>query len=57
MARSMILLNLGINGDEKTLEEAKKRFENHLNGTLIEPDLRLAVKKFIFCSSTNILNS
>ncbi len=43
MTRSIILLNLGINGDEDTLKEAKKRFENHQKGILIQPDLRLAV--------------
>lgn len=51
MTRSIILLNLGINGDEDTLKEARKRFETHQKGILIQPDLRLAVNKKI--SNTN----
>lgn len=51
----MVLLNLGINGDEETILEAKKRFENHVNGNLIGPDLRLAVKKLIFFKFSNYL--
>jgi hypothetical protein len=51
VTRSIIMLNLGINGDEDTLKEARKRFENHQKGILIQPDLRLAVNKKI--SNTN----
>jgi hypothetical protein len=43
MCRATILRTLGINGDLETIEEAKRRFEAHLNGQLIPADLRSAV--------------
>ena len=43
MCRASILSMLGLNGDEDTINEAKKRFEDHLDGKLIHADLRSAV--------------
>ena len=43
MCRASILSMLGLNGDEDTIAEAKKRFEDHLDGKLINADLRSAV--------------
>lgn len=44
MCRATVLKALGVNGDPETIAEAKKRFEAHLNGTLIPADLRPAVR-------------
>lgn len=43
MCRATILRTLGVNGDQETIDEAKRRFEAHLAGTLIAADLRSAV--------------
>lgn len=43
MCRATILRTLGVNGDTEVVEEAKRRFEAHLNGKLIPADLRSAV--------------
>ena len=43
MCRATILRTLGVNGDQETIDEAKRRFEAHLNGKLIPADLRSAV--------------
>lgn len=43
ICRATILRVLGKIGDEETIQEAQKRFENHLNGALIPADLRSAV--------------
>ncbi len=43
ICRSTVLKVLGKIGDEETIEEAKRRFSNHLNGDLISADLRTAV--------------
>lgn len=43
ICRSTILKVLGKIGDTETIEEARKRFSNHLNGDLIPADLRTAV--------------
>jgi puromycin-sensitive aminopeptidase len=43
MCRASILHMLGINGDEDTIAEAKKRFQDHLDGKLVNADLRSAV--------------
>jgi puromycin-sensitive aminopeptidase len=43
MCRGIILQFLGKIGDKETIEEAKKRFSNHLTGKLISADLRQAV--------------
>ncbi len=44
MCRGTILRTLGINGDAKTIEEAKKRFAAHISGEeSIQADLRTAV--------------
>ena len=47
MCRASILSMLGLNGDEDTISEAKKRFDNHLDGKLIDADLRSAVTSFL----------
>ena len=43
MCRATVLRCLGINGDEDVQKEARKRFENHLAGVLIDANLRSAV--------------
>jgi hypothetical protein len=43
MCRATILRTLGVSGDQETIDEAKRRFEAHLNGKLIPADLRSAV--------------
>jgi len=43
MCRATVLRTLGISGDEQTIAEAKRRFNDHLAGTLIPADLRSAV--------------
>lgn len=43
ICRSTVLKVLGKIGDEETIDEAKRRFSNHLNGDLISADLRTAV--------------
>ena len=47
MCRSSILSMLGLNGDEETINEARKRFDAHLDGKLIKADLRSAVSSKI----------
>lgn len=46
MCRASILSMLGLNGDEDTINEARKRFDDHLDGKLINADLRSAVRIF-----------
>jgi hypothetical protein len=44
MCRATILRTLGINGDQETIDEAKKRFNSHISGNQqIPADLRSAV--------------
>ena len=43
MCRATVLRTLGTNNDLETIQEAKKRFNAHLNGNLIPADLRSAV--------------
>lgn len=43
MLRSLVLRNLGVYGDIPTIEEAKRRFWNFINGKNLDPDLRLSV--------------
>ena len=43
MCRASILRTLGVNGDEEVIQEAVKRFENHLAGVPIDANLRAAV--------------
>jgi puromycin-sensitive aminopeptidase len=43
MCRATILRTLGVNGDQETIQEARRWFERHLNGDLIPADLRGAV--------------
>ena len=43
MCRGNILSMLGLNGDEDTINEAKKRLDDHLDGKFINADLRFAV--------------
>jgi len=43
MLRPMILGIVGKSGDEDVINEAKKRFQRHINGDLIDPNIRGAV--------------
>jgi cell division GTPase FtsZ len=43
MLRPMILTISGKSGDEEVIAEAKKRFERHIKGDLIDPNIRGAV--------------
>jgi len=43
MLRPMILSFVGKSGDKEVIAEAQKRFEGHLNGNLIDPNIRGAV--------------
>ena len=57
MCRATILRTLGLSGDQETIEEAKRRFEAHLNGKLIQADLRTAVyASVLYDADENVLN-
>lgn len=43
MLRGLILARLGCYGDQDVLEECRKRFKDHIAGSLIPADLRAAV--------------
>ena len=43
MLRPMILSIMGKSGDQAIIDEAKKRFQQHINGNLIDPNIRGAV--------------
>ena len=43
MLRPMILNIMGKSGDQAIIDEAKKRFQQHLNGNLIDSNIRGAV--------------
>ncbi len=43
MLRPMILGIVGKFGDPDVINEAKKRFEHHITGNLIDPNIREAV--------------
>ncbi|CAF1258735.1 unnamed protein product [Adineta steineri] len=43
MLRPMILSIVGKSGDQDVINEAKKRFERHIAGDLIDPNIREAV--------------
>jgi puromycin-sensitive aminopeptidase len=43
MLRPMILGLMGKSGDQGIIDEAKKRFQRHVNGDLINPNIRGAV--------------
>ena len=43
MLRPMILTIVGKSGDQDVINEAQKRFERHLQGDLIDPNIRGAV--------------
>ena len=47
MCRASILSMLSLNGDEDTINEAIKRFDAHLDGKLINANLRSAVRNEI----------
>ena len=40
MLRPMILSIMGKSGDEAIIDEAKKRFQRHIKGDLIDPNIR-----------------
>ncbi|CAM4758864.1 unnamed protein product [Rotaria magnacalcarata] len=43
MLRPMILSIMGKSGDQAIIDEAKKRFQQHIDGNLIDPNIRGAV--------------
>ncbi|CAF0907973.1 unnamed protein product [Rotaria sordida] len=43
MLRPMVLSIMGKSGDQAIIDEAKKRFQCHINGDLIDPNIRGAV--------------
>ena len=43
MLRPIILTIVGKSGDEEVIKEAKERFERHVNGDLVDPNIRGAV--------------
>ncbi|CAF1250693.1 unnamed protein product [Adineta steineri] len=43
MLRPIILTLMGKSGDQATIDEAKNRFQQHINGNLIDPNIRPAV--------------
>jgi len=43
MLRPMILSIVGKSGDQQVINEAQKRFQRHLEGDLIDPNIRGAV--------------
>jgi hypothetical protein len=43
MLRPMILSIVGKSGDQEVINEAQKRFQRHLEGDLIDPNIRGAV--------------
>ncbi len=43
MLRSMILSGMGKSGHQGIIDEAKERFKRHINGDLIDPNIRQAV--------------
>jgi puromycin-sensitive aminopeptidase len=43
MLRPMILNIMGKSGDQAIIDEAKKRFQRHLEGDLIDPNIRGAI--------------
>ncbi len=47
MLRSLVLRNLGGYGDESTIEEAKNRFRDFVNGGNLDPDLRHTVYRLV----------
>jgi puromycin-sensitive aminopeptidase len=47
MLRSLALRNLGGYGDASTIEEAKNRFRNFVNGGNLDPDLRHTVYRLV----------
>lgn len=50
MLREVVLGRMGRSGDEATVAEARRRFEEHYNGTARLPaDIRAAVRKTIKC--------
>ncbi len=43
MLRPMVLNIMGKSGDQTIINEANKRFQQHINGNLIDPNIRSAV--------------
>jgi len=43
MLRPMVLSIMGKSGDQAIIDEAKKRFQLHINGDLIDPNIRRPV--------------
>lgn len=57
MCRATILRTLGVNGDQETIDEAKRRFSQHLAGQVIPADLRAAVySSILYDADENTLN-
>lgn len=47
MLRPMVLNIMGKSGDQAVIDEAKKRFQEHTNGKLIDPNIRGAVYSIV----------
>ncbi len=55
MLRPIILSIMGRSGDQRIIDEAKKRFKQHLNGDLIDPNIREAIYTIVsFYGDENI---
>ncbi|CAF4843668.1 unnamed protein product [Rotaria sp. Silwood1] len=50
MLRPVILSFMGKSGDQAIIDEANKRFQSHINGDLIDPNIRAAVYIIVSCS-------
>jgi len=46
---------LGLNGDEDTINEARKRFDDHVDGKLINADLRSAVYSSVLTEADDVI--
>lgn len=43
LLRNLVITKLGLNGDKEIIQEARKRFKEHLNGKKINPNIRGSV--------------
>ena len=56
--RSQVLMKMGLYGHKPTVEEAKKRFNEHVNGTAIIPaDLRGPVYRIVSANGGTVPNN
>ncbi len=47
MLRPMVIASMGTSGDQAVIDEAGKRFKRHINGDLINPDIRSSVYSIV----------